>query len=122
MAGHIKVILVLPGPAIIVVRKVRIIHLILPLPISHLCEIHMCTCITCNGAILLHAWLKIANQNGQSHVRNVLLHFNLCDVRTRIAMTCIVPRGFFAVLLKGGSFIRGRSVKEEVTVIMWLFS
>ena len=37
----------------------------LPLPISHLCEFHMCICINCNGDILLHAWLKIANQNGQ---------------------------------------------------------
>ena len=37
----------------------------LPLPISHLCEFHMCTCINCNVDISLHAWLKIANQNGQ---------------------------------------------------------
>ena len=37
----------------------------LPLPISHLCEFYMCTCINCNGYISLHAWLKIANQDGQ---------------------------------------------------------
>ena len=37
----------------------------LPLPIAHLCEIHMCTSIDCNGEISLHAWLNIANQNGQ---------------------------------------------------------
>ena len=37
----------------------------LPLPISHLCEFHMSICINCNGDISLHAWLKIANQNGQ---------------------------------------------------------
>ena len=36
---------------------------------------HMFTCINCNGAISLHTWLKIANQNGQSHGPNVLLHF-----------------------------------------------
>ena len=43
--------------------------------------------------------------------------FYLCDVRMRIAITCMVPRGYFrGVLLKksvsGGSFIRGKSVKE----------
>ena len=37
----------------------------LPLPNSHLCEIHMCTYIKFNRDILLHAWLIIANQNGQ---------------------------------------------------------
>ena len=58
-------------------------------------EFYMCTCINCNGDILLHAWVKIAYQNSQRHGRNVLLHFNLCDVRMRIAITCIVPRGYF---------------------------
>ena len=47
----------------------------LPLPISHLCEFHMCICINCNGGISLHAWLKIAKQNGQLHGRNVILRF-----------------------------------------------
>ena len=47
----------------------------LPLPISHLCEFHMCTRINFNGDISLHAWLKIANQNGQCHARKALLHF-----------------------------------------------
>ena len=45
--------------------------------------------------------------------------FNLLDVRMRIAMTCIVPRGYFrgSFLKKSvsrGSFIRGVSVKEEL--------
>ena len=47
----------------------------LSLPDSHLCEIHMCTSMNCNGDISLHAWLKIVNQNGQWHGRYVLLHF-----------------------------------------------
>ena len=74
----------------------------LPLPNSHLCELHMCTCINCNGDISLHAWLKIANQNGHSHGRNALLFLILCDVRMRIAMTCMVPREYF----------RGSSLKQ----------
>ena len=46
--------------------------------------------------------------------------FNLCDVRMRIAMTCIVPRGYLKgsslkpKSVSGGSFIRGKSVKEEL--------
>ena len=32
-------------------------------------------CVICNGEISLHACLRIANQNGQWHRRNVLLHF-----------------------------------------------
>ena len=92
----------------------------LPLPNSYLCEIHICTCINCNGDILLDAWLKIANKNGQWHGRNVLLHFYLCDVRMRITLTCIVPWGYlrgFSLKQKsasGGSFFRGKSVKEEL--------
>ena len=44
---------------------------------------------------------------------------NLWDVRMRITITCIVPMG---VLLKkksvsGGSFIREKSIKEELTLI-----
>ena len=35
----------------------------------------MCTCINCNGDFSLHAWLKVANENGQGHGHNVLLHF-----------------------------------------------
>ena len=50
----------------------------LPLLISHLCEFHMCRCINCNGDISLHAWLKIANQNGQWHGCDVLLQFVWC--------------------------------------------
>ena len=46
--------------------------------------------------------------------------FNLCDVRMRIAITCIVPGATSEVLLKkksvsGGSFIRGKSVQEELS-------
>ena len=63
----------------------------LPLPISHLL-INICTCINCDGDISLHAWFKIANQNGHWHGHNVLLHFAF--VRMRIAITCIVPRGY----------------------------
>ena len=43
--------------------------------------------------------------------------FNLCDVRMRIALTCIVPRGYLRGPKKsvsGGSFIRGKSVKKEL--------
>ena len=104
----------------------------------------MLTFINCNGDILLHAWLKIANQNGQwlrgarsaradarlctSSGINLIVPlsfhvvsdmdamffciFYLCDVRMRIAITCIVHRGYVSgPLLKksasGGSFIRG---------------
>ena len=47
--------------------------------------------------------------------------FNLCDVRMRIAITCIVPRVYIRVLFKKGSvfwvgFIRGKSVKEELNI------
>ena len=35
--------------------------------------------------------------------------FNLCDVRIAIAITCIVPKS-----VSGGSFIRVKSVKEEL--------
>ena len=46
---------------------------------------------------------------------------NLCDVLTRIAITCIVPRGYIRgsslknKSVSGGSFTRGKSVKEELT-------
>ena len=43
--------------------------------------------------------------------------FNLCDVRMRIAMTCIVPRGYLRgppkKSVSEGSFIRGKSVMNE---------
>ena len=64
----------------------------LPLLNSHLCEIHMCTCIDCNGDISLHAWLKIRMVSDMDAKFSYI--FNLCDVRMRIAMTCIVPRGY----------------------------
>ena len=70
----------------------------LPLPNSHLCEIHMCTCINCSGDILSNAWLKIANHNDMDVM--FFRIFNLCDVRMRIAITCIVPRGFLVFLLE----------------------
>ena len=46
--------------------------------------------------------------------------FNLCDVRMPIAMTCMVPRGYLRgsslkKSVSGSSFIRGKSVKEELT-------
>ena len=48
--------------------------------------------------------------------------FNLCDVRMRIVITCIVPRDNFRSppqtkkSVTGGSFIRGKSVKKELSV------
>ena len=50
--------------------------------------------------------------------------FNLCDVRMRIAMTCIVPLGYLRgsslkkKSVSRGSFIRGKSVKEELSNIV----
>ena len=52
--------------------------------------------------------------------------FNLCDVRMRIAITCVVPRGYFrgsSLKMKsvsGDSFIRGKSVKKEL-IYVWLY-
>ena len=68
----------------------------LPLPISHLCEFHMCTCINNNGDISLHAWLKIANQNGQWHGRNVLLQFQFVRCAHNYNLYCAhgLLRGF----------------------------
>ena len=40
------------------------------------------------GDISLHAWLKIANQNGQWRTMFSCI-FNLCDVRMRITIACI---------------------------------
>ena len=46
--------------------------------------------------------------------------FKLCDVRMRIAMTCIVPRVYLRdppwkkKTVSGGSFITWKSVKEEL--------
>ena len=46
--------------------------------------------------------------------------FNLCDVRMRIALTCSLLRGCLRgppgkiSRFLGGSFIRGKSVKEEL--------
>ena len=47
---------------------------------------------------------------------------NLCDVRMCKAITCNVPRGYLKgppekkKSLSGGSFIRGKSVKEELNI------
>ena len=100
----------------------------LPLPNSHLCKIYKCACNNCNGDISLHAWLKITNQNGQWHGRNVLLHF--CFVRCAHAhsynLWCApgLPRGSFLKKksVSGGSFIRGKSVKEELRLYMFFHS
>ena len=51
--------------------------------------------------------------------------FNLCDVCMRITITCIVSKATSGVLLKkksvsGGSFIRGKSVKEELMSVYCL--
>ena len=49
--------------------------------------------------------------------------FNLCYVRMRIAITCIVPKGYLRgsslkkKSVSGGSFFRGKSVKEELIVV-----
>ena len=46
--------------------------------------------------------------------------FNLCAVRMRIAITCIVPKGYLRVFslkkksVSGGGFFRGKSKKEEL--------
>ena len=45
------------------------------------------------GDISLHAWLKIANQNGQCRTMFSCI-FNLCDVRMRISIACIASRGY----------------------------
>ena len=50
--------------------------------------------------------------------------FDLLDVRMRIAITCIVPSGYLrgSSLKKksasGGSFIRGKSLKEELMLVL----
>ena len=41
---------------------------------------------------------------------------NLCDVRMRKSITCIVPLKWKSV--SGGSFIRGKSVKKEIYHIL----
>ena len=84
----------------------------LPLPISHLCEFHMCTCINCNGNISLHEWLKIANQNDQWHGRNVFLHVLICAMYC--AQWLLKGSSLKKKSVSGGSFIRGKSVKEEL--------
>ena len=88
----------------------------LPLPNSHLCEIHISTCINGNGDLSLHSWLKIANQNVQWHGRKVLLHFWFVYMRMRIAITCIVPglrgppyrRSLFLGVVLSGEVGKGR--------------
>ena len=66
--------------------------------------------MNCNGDISLHAWLKIASDMDAMFS----CFFNLCDVRVRMALTCIVPRGYLGgppskrnrflwVVLSGGS-------------------
>ena len=46
--------------------------------------------------------------------------FNVCDVRMRIAITCAqgLPQGssLKKKSVSGGSFIRGKSVKEELNM------
>ena len=79
----------------------------------------MCTCINCNGDISLHAWLKIANQNGQWHGRNVLLHFEFVrcahapNYNLHGAQGLLKGSSFKKKSVSGGSFFRGKSVKEE---------
>ena len=55
------------------------------------CEIQVCTCINCNGYISLHAWLNIADQKWLVIWTQYFLAFLLCNMRMRIALTCIVP-------------------------------
>ena len=92
----------------------------LPLPLSHLCEFHMCTCNNFNGGISLHAWLKLANQNGQWHERNVLLHFTFVrcahvhSYNLYGAQGLLKGSSFKKNSVSGGSFFRGKSVKEEL--------
>ena len=64
----------------------------LPLPISHLYEFYMCTCINCNGDISLHAGLKKMVSDMDAMFSCI---FNLCDVRMRITISCVVPRDYF---------------------------
>ena len=45
------------------------------------------------GDISLHAWLKIANQNGQCRTMFSCI-FNLCDVRMRRSIACFASRGY----------------------------
>ena len=84
-----------------------------------LCEIHVCTCINCNGDISSHAWLKIVNQNGQCHGRNVLLHlyFVRCAHAHIYNQFCAqgLPQGSSLKnkSVFGGSFIRVELVKED---------
>ena len=83
----------------------------------------MCTCINCNGDISLHAWLKIVNQNGQCHGRNVLLHFYFarCAHAHIYNLYCAqgLPQGSSLKnkSVFGGSFIRVELVKEELTLV-----
>ena len=90
-------------------------HLPYCLPNSHLCEIHMCICMNCNGDISLHAWLKIANQNGQWHGRDVILHFYFVRCAHSYNLNC--TQGLHqGSSLKKKSVSMGKSVKVELNV------
>ena len=76
----------------------------LPLSNSHLCEIHMCTCINCNEDIFITCVFEKSPTRMVSDIDAMLSYiFNLCDMRMRIAITCIMPRGY----------VRGPPVKRS---------
>ena len=73
----------------------------------------MCTCTNSNGDISLHAWLKSPTRMVSGIGAMFSCIFILCDVRMRIAITCMVLRGylmgpplkisrFLGVVLSGG--------------------
>ena len=87
----------------------------LPLPNSHLLEIHMCSC---NALIALEIFHYICGCKSPARIVSGMdamfsCIFYLCDVRMRIAINFILPR---KKLVSVVSFIRGKSVKEELTV------
>ena len=64
----------------------------------------------------MHGWKSLARiVSGMDAMFSCI--FNLCDVRMRIALTCMVPWGYLRgppSKRSGGGFIRGKSVKEQL--------
>ena len=96
----------------------------LPLPISHLCEIHVCTSINCDGDIYYMGGWKSPTRMVSDMDAMFSCIFSLCDVRMRISKylnlyyTQRLPQGSFLKKkpVSGVSFIRGgESVKEELS-------
>ena len=94
----------------------------LPLPISHLCEIHVCTSINCDGDIYYMGGWKSPTRMVSDMDAMFSCIFSLCDVRMRISKylnlycTQRLPQGSFLKKkpVSGVSFIRGGVGKGRV--------